>query len=45
MTKRTVDEVIAWLRANTDPQDTGAANVARAIAIIQDAVRKMEKNR
>ncbi|WP_315729843.1 hypothetical protein [Bradyrhizobium sp. SZCCHNRI2010] len=37
----TADEVIGWLRANTDRQDAGAANVARAIAIFEDAMRKM----
>lgn len=40
---RTVDEVIRWLRANTDPQDMGAANVASAIAIFEETVHKMDR--
>jgi hypothetical protein len=39
----TIGEVIAWLKANTDAQDTGASNVACAIAIFEDAFRKMQK--
>lgn len=41
-TQRTVEEVVAWLRNNTDPQDSGAAQVARAIAIFQEAVQKID---
>ncbi|MGV1352864.1 hypothetical protein [Klebsiella pneumoniae] len=37
----TVAEAIAWLKANTAAQDIGAASVANAIAIFEEAARKL----
>jgi hypothetical protein len=39
----TLEEVIVWLKNNTDPQDTGASNVSRAIGIFEEAARKIRR--
>jgi hypothetical protein len=39
----TVAEVTTWMQGHTDSQDTGAWSIARAIAVFEYAIKRMDQ--